>query len=94
LSTSFENHPPNEIVCDYGPVINEGLNCIELRLEHGVRVFLSLDGAILVENGNIRMAISSNHELTALEHPNGRTFQHYNHTDILAIDGLGKNGFV
>lgn len=77
---------------EFGPVAtNDG---IELRLKYGSRVIISLDGAVLVENGDIRVSVSSNGLSSAIEHPNGRVNQYRDHTDIVAYDGYRKNNLV
>ncbi|XP_070494465.1 uncharacterized protein fest [Chironomus tepperi] len=77
---------------EFGPVAtHEG---VELRLRYGVRVFVSVEGGVLVENGDIRIAVSSNKFSSALEHPMGAITQTGDRADVVAYDGLENNTFI
>ncbi|CAG9799630.1 unnamed protein product [Chironomus riparius] len=77
---------------EFGPVAtNEG---VELRLRYGVRVFISVEGGVLVENGDISISVSSNKFLSSLKHPMGRISQIGDRADIVAYDGMDNNNFI
>lgn len=67
---------------------------IDIRLHRGINVWLSLERGVLVENGEVRIAVSADGKLCSLEHPNGRVRQIPERIDIVAFDGFAKNDFV
>lgn len=78
---------------EFGPVATD-LGFIDIRLRRGISILLTLDRAILVDNGQIRVAVSSDAKLSSLDHPNGRVRQIPERVDIIAFDGFNKNDFV
>lgn len=92
---SFEVDNKRDVVTfkrEFGPLAsNDG---IELRLNYGVRVLVSVEGGILVDNDGIRIAVSSDKLSSALQHPMGSVVQKRDRADIIAVDGLKNNTFV
>lgn len=78
---------------EYGPVATQD-GYIDIRLRHGINVILSLDRGVLIENGDVRVAVSADTKFASLEHPNGRVRQVADRIDIVAFDGFRKNNFV
>lgn len=77
---------------EFGPVATQ--EGVELRLRYGVRVFVSVEGGVLIENGDIRISVSSNKFSSSLEHPMGRIVQVADRADIIAYDGMENNTFM
>ncbi|BES92068.1 Hypothetical protein NTJ_04876 [Nesidiocoris tenuis] len=69
---------------------------ISLRLNHKMRVDLTIDRAIRIINfkNNIVMAMNSTGSACALLHPNGRIHQYGNRVEIMAYDSRGNNKFA
>lgn len=92
---TFEVDNKREVVTfkrEFGPVAsNEG---IELRLNYGVRVFVSVEGGVLIDNDGIRISVSSDKFSSALQHPMGRVVQKGDRADVIAVDGLENNTFM
>jgi hypothetical protein len=90
----FETDASRHIVFrrDFGPVASQ--EGVELRLRFGVRVFITLEGSVMVENGIIRMSANPKTNSCALEHPNGRIFKASEHIDVVAFDGFQRNDMV
>jgi hypothetical protein len=92
---AFDADPNRRLVFrrEFGPVAtSQGF--IDIRLRRGIHILLTLDRSILVENGNIRIAVSSDTKFSAIEHFNGRVYQTSEQIDIIAFDGFKKNNFV
>lgn len=77
---------------EFGPVATQ--EGVELRLKYGIRVFVSVEGGVLVENGDIRLSVSSDKFSAALEHPMGRMIQVGDRADIIAYDGMENNTYI
>lgn len=78
---------------EFGPVATDK-GFIDIRLRRGINIFLTLDRAILVDNGQVRVAVSSDGKLSSLDHPNGRLRQAPERVDVIAFDGFHKNDYV
>jgi hypothetical protein len=92
---AFDSDPHRRLVFrrEFGPVATEQ-GYIDIRLNRGINVWLTPDRAVLVENGEVRIAVSADGKLCSLEHPNGRVRQVPERIDIVAFDGFNKNNFV
>lgn len=78
---------------EFGPVATDQ-GFLVIRLRRGINIRLTLNRAILVENGQLRIAVSSDAKLSSLEHPNGRVRQLPDRVDVIAYDGFQKNDYV
>uniref|UniRef100_A0A0A9XDU4 Sphingosine-1-phosphate lyase 1 n=1 Tax=Lygus hesperus TaxID=30085 RepID=A0A0A9XDU4_LYGHE len=69
---------------------------ISLRLNHKMRVDLTIDRAVRVINfkNNIVIAMNSNGSACALLHPNGRVHQYGSRVEIMANDTRGNHKFA
>lgn len=46
------------------------------------------------QKNNIKIALSNNYMSSALHHPNGKVYQHYERVDICSYDGMKQNSFM
>ncbi|KAG5678373.1 hypothetical protein PVAND_008055 [Polypedilum vanderplanki] len=76
----------------YGPVATpEG---VELRLRFDVRVLMTIDQSVLVENGAIRIAVNPKTNSCALDHPNGKIYKTADHINLITYDGNQRNNHI
>ncbi|KAH8416041.1 hypothetical protein KR222_007164 [Zaprionus bogoriensis] len=97
-SSCFEfssNPPPPPPSCEEGPIAMAN-GTIQLRLREGVRIDMTLDGAVRVLNQRsmVAVALSRNSTNSALIHPNGRILQSGLKVEIVTYDGMKNNNFV
>lgn len=92
---AFDADPNRHLVFrrEFGPVATtQGF--IDIRMRRGINILLSLDRAILIENGEIRIAVSPDAKFCAVEHLNGQIRQTPERIDVVAYDGFKKNNYM
>lgn len=57
---------------------------------------MTLDHSVMMINqkNNIKIALSNNFMSSALHHPNGKVYQHFERVDICSYDGMKQNSFM
>lgn len=57
---------------------------------------MTLDHSVMMINqkNNVKIALSNNYMCSALHHPNGKVYQHYERVDICSYDGMKQNSFM
>lgn len=57
---------------------------------------MTLDHSVMMINqkNNIKIALSNNYMCSALHHPNGKVYQHFERVDICSYDGMKQNSFM
>ncbi|CAO1329744.1 unnamed protein product [Diamesa hyperborea] len=80
---------------NFGPTATDD-GIIELRLREGIIVLMTLDHSVMMINqkNNVKIALSNNFMCSALHHPNGKVYQHYERVDICSYDGMKQNSFI